>query len=334
MDTCAVLQTAGSWCDLESSLCAAKGIQGRPKDDALPVTRLRGDDGRIVSWSYHKRTANDRSPLLSLPPELRRQIYGWVLLMTPVRNGSPDPAYPAPEIRRCELRCLAEDEDVNDDDETVRGRRPPRLLCPDRPLCGMPTSLLRSCRQVYVEARLMPFEENEFVFVTWFASGLVTGHATVTGLLRPWQRRAMRYARIEMLGHELQDEVALRTWTALSEAWAGLRGLRVRIAGPAGGALDDVLSTETSEKQDADGGAERSESDWEPVRRVAENWAEKGALASMGDLERLEVELAVPAWSTRTKLEFCVALERRLKLGGSSAVVVCTTSGVAGHASR
>lgn len=180
----------------------------------------------------------------------------------------------------------------------------------------------------------MPFEENEFVFVTWFASGLVTGHATVTGLLRPWQRRAMRYARIEMLGHELQDEVALRTWTALSEAWAGLRGLRVRIAGLAGGALDDVLSTENSEKQDADGGAERSESDWEPVRRVAENWAEKGALASMGDLERLEVELAVPAWSTRTKLEFCVALQRRLKRGGSSAVVVCTTSGVAGHASR
>ncbi|UNI23640.1 hypothetical protein JDV02_009447 [Purpureocillium takamizusanense] len=338
MNTCTVLQAAGSYRDVGFSSCAAVGIQGRSGRNALPTTRLHGDDGGMTFSSGNTWPANYRSPLLSLPPELRRQIYHWVFLMTPVRNGSPDPAYPAPEVRRCELRCLTEDQDVDDDDddEMHRVQRPPRLLCPDRPLCGVPTSLLRSCRQVYDEVRMVPFESNEFVFATWFASGLVTAHAIVTGVLRPWQRRAMRYVRMEALGRELQGEAALQTWAALSETWAGLRGLRVRIASPSGGdgALNDLMlllrssTPQPSERRDANEGAE-TRPDWELVGRVGEEWAAKGGLAHMRGLERLEVELAVPTWSTQTKLDFCTAVQRMLRQGGSRAVVVCTTSDAA-----
>ncbi len=44
----------------------------------------------------------------------------------------------------------------------------PRLLPQSRPIGFVPGSLLQTCRQVYEEARLVPFHENEFLFVSWF----------------------------------------------------------------------------------------------------------------------------------------------------------------------
>ncbi|KAJ6443049.1 hypothetical protein O9K51_04228 [Purpureocillium lavendulum] len=355
-------------CSRDSEIAARAGrlrMQGtgdpyQPNHGGLPIMTLHGDG--CVAVPLEGRAANDLSLLLSLPPELRCLIYRWVLLMSPVRNGSPDPGYPAPVIQKRVFRRLTEgadddddedDADINDrnnsnnnnkregdlDDNTPRARRATTataLLCPNRPLCGIPTSLLRSCRQVYHEVRLMPFAANEFVYLTWFASGLLTAHATVTGLMRPWQREAMRYVRVDVLGLELLEAAELRRWAALSAAWTGLRGLRVRVVSPVGGELDARGTTEGDGDDDDDHHNNSNNDDecrerprgHDRVRQAAEQWAAGGALAGMKTLERMEVELAVPSWGTQAKLEFGRALQREMRRGGSRAVVVvvCTAA--------
>ncbi|POR38666.1 Uncharacterized protein TPAR_01136 [Tolypocladium paradoxum] len=244
---------------------------------------------------------------MSLPPEIRLQIYHWVHLMNPIREKAPSPGYPTPEIKRCVQRPVdgicdgicGHDHDPRTD--VCRTETP--MLCPNRPLCGLPSSLLRASRQICREARLIPFERNEFVFVTWFTSGLWAASAAVAGVLVPWQREAMRYARIEVMARDLQEEASLRAWKALSETWTGLRGLRVKIAMAGAG---------------SDAGPESGLGD------AAEAWVLRGGLADMEALERLEVELDVPTWDNGRKMAWCVALGRCLRERGSRSQVACT----------
>ncbi|PNY29410.1 Uncharacterized protein TCAP_00677 [Tolypocladium capitatum] len=258
----------------------------------------------------------DKSRLMSLPPEMRLQIYHWVHLTNPIRQKAPSPGYPVPEIKRCVQRPVPDADDACDGTcdricrhehdaraDAPRTQSPPTLLCPNRPLCGLPSNLLRTSRQICREARLIPFETNEFVFVTWFASGLWAARAVVAGVFAPWQRQAMRYARIEVTERDMQDEASLRAWRALSEAWAGLRGLRVKIAAPGAGS-------------DAGPGGGLGD--------AAEAWVSRGELAQMGALERLEVELDVPGWDNGRKLSWCAGLARCLRRRGSRSRVVCT----------
>ncbi|UKZ49366.1 hypothetical protein TrVGV298_003613 [Trichoderma virens] len=190
----------------------------------------------------------------------------------------------------------------------------PGLLNSERPLAGVPTSLLCTCRQIYFEAREVPFANNEFVFLNWFSSGL-NAAAAVTKSQRPWQRLAMRYARLEMMAEDLARTVALKKWAELcgpgrSASWTrGLRGLRLKIVGQVGRRSEDSKDDdEFVDGLEEAGGAKR--------------WVEEGRLAEMENLERLEIEIIKNSWGTTEKMAWCAAVEEALREKGSRAVVV------------
>lgn len=117
-------------------------------------------------------TATTPAPptLLTLPLKLRLQIYTHLLALHPL-PASPLPAdYPSPSSRSYILAPII----------------PLPLLSPGtitttRPLCQLPTALLLTSRQLYLESRLLPFQTNEFSFVTWFSSGLSAARAVLAG---------------------------------------------------------------------------------------------------------------------------------------------------------
>ncbi|KAL7796877.1 hypothetical protein V8C37DRAFT_334311 [Trichoderma ceciliae] len=194
-------------------------------------------------------------------------------------------------------------------------RTVPGLLRSDRPLAGMPTDLLCACRQIYLEARSLPFENNEFVFLNWFSSGLNAAAAVVKSQ-RPWQRLAMRYVRLEIMAEDLARPAALNKWADLcgrgrSASWTrGLRGLRLKVVGQVGRRSEDAKEAEdefVDGLEEADG---------------ARRWVEGGKLAELEHLERLEIEIIKNAWGTDEKMQWCAAVQEALREKGSMAEVV------------
>lgn len=197
-------------------------------------------------------------------------------------------------------------------------RRMRGLLSSERPLSGIPTGLLCACRQIYFEARTLPFENNEFVFLNWFSSGLNAASA-VTKSQRSWQRLAMRYVRMEIMAEDLARVGALKKWADLCggsderrESWTrGLRGLRLKIVGQVG--RKHTENAQEVEDKYVDGLEEEG---------GARRWVEGGKLAEMKNLERLEIEIIKNAWGTPEKMAWCAEVEAALREFGSRAEVV------------
>ncbi|KAH6608964.1 hypothetical protein Trco_002310 [Trichoderma cornu-damae] len=204
------------------------------------------------------------------------------------------------------------------------------MLSSERPLAGVPTGLLRSCRQVYFEARTLPFEHNEFVFLNWFSSGLNAAAAVVKSQ-RPWQRLAMRYVRLEIMAEDLTRTAALEKWAALcgrgrrpASGLRGLRGLRLKIVAQVGRKDEDA-------KTAGDGFADGLEE-----AGGARRWVDGARLADVESLERLEIEIIKKAWGSQEKMDWCAAVQEALRDNGSKAQVVsvariCRKRGVAAH---
>ncbi|CAI4219341.1 unnamed protein product [Parascedosporium putredinis] len=139
--------------------------------------------------------------LLDLPLEIRLQIYSWVHLLHPFQYRELAPGYPAPAVQPYRTAHL-----------------------PPRPFAYMPTALLLASRQIYHEARGIPYAANEFSFCPIFCSGLAAAAALV-GRAAPWQRRSLRYLTLRM---GLADALRMlrREWCALTAGLEGARGLR------------------------------------------------------------------------------------------------------------
>ncbi|KAL6891953.1 hypothetical protein GGI43DRAFT_425238 [Trichoderma evansii] len=197
-------------------------------------------------------------------------------------------------------------------------RRMTGLLSSERPLAGMPTGLLCACRQIYFEARTIPFENNEFVFLNWFSSGLNAASA-VTKSQRSWQRLSMRYVRMEVMAEDLARVGALKKWADLCggsderlASWThGLRGLRLKIVGQVG--RKHTENAQEAEDKYVDGLEEEG---------GARRWVEGGKVAEMRNLERLEIEIIKNAWGTEEKMKWCAEVEKALRESGSRAEVV------------
>jgi len=195
------------------------------------------------------------------------------------------------------------------DDHDGSAPPPPRLLSPYRPMNRMPTALLRTCRQVYAEARAVPFHENEFVFAGLFSSGAATARA-FTRALCPWQRAAMRFVRLELAAAAdfCGDGGGAPRWADLCGMWAeGLRGLRIRVAAtgvPVGAAV---------EEEDGGGGVGVVGPSQQEVQEPA-RWIDWGLLR-LRALAQLEVELTDARYGEREALAWCAGLERRLNEG-------------------
>ncbi|KAJ0164151.1 hypothetical protein CTA2_1648 [Colletotrichum tanaceti] len=269
---------------------------------------------------------NGEPPLLSLPLEIRFQIYGWVHAMHPVEHAQLAPWYPNPIDSAYFVRLVEPEIEV--EDLAVAGKKPTAkttgyhddkgpqqnglLLSPHRRLSGIPSALMCANRQIYSECRALPLHANEFVFVNWFSSGLWAARAFTRGL-QPWQRAEMRFARLEMLGRDFTGP-ALKEWVELCGHWAaGLRGLRLKVL-IGGGILEPTATfaalNDNAEAQATGLGLRTTRTGPRP------EWIEQG-LRRMGALRRLEVELSVLDWSNDEKVAWCVELGRILNKGRS-----------------
>ncbi|PTB55436.1 hypothetical protein M431DRAFT_83899 [Trichoderma harzianum CBS 226.95] len=306
----------------EDDTNAAVATDGK---DIQPYAAGEGNDSNAVNGANSSR-------FLSLPAEVRLRIYYWAYRMSPIQPKELAAGYPIPMLCRYVLHPLDPDLEQQieleiENEQTIielakelkeRMRElnmtTPGLLSSDRPLAGMPASLLCTCRQVYFEAREIPFANNEFVFLNWFSSGL-NAAAAVTKSQRPWQRLAMRYARLELMAEDLARKAALSKWAELcgpgpSASWTrGLRGLRLKIVGQVGRRSEEAKDDdEFVDGLEEVGGAKR--------------WVEEGRLAEMENLERLEIEIIKNSWGTMEKMAWCAAVEEALREKGSKAMVV------------
>ncbi|KAH7181816.1 hypothetical protein DER46DRAFT_65318 [Fusarium sp. MPI-SDFR-AT-0072] len=271
-----------------------------PIDEAIP---------RSMSH-FATEKADNKLTFLSLPLEIRLHIYHWLHLMCPVRHAQLAPWYPTPVHCQYILQTVDTDTSSKADKANRDEQKDLGLLSPYRPLSGLPTSLLRTNRQIYSEARLLPFTQNEFVFVNWFASGLWAARA-FTRALAPWQRGSLRYVRLEVLARDVVVGGAGREeWRALCTEWAsGVRGLRMKM----------VLGASTSVVTGPafGGGVGRR-------AEAARRWVGEG-LALMERLERVEMEVVAREMSGVDKLEWCETLQAELREAGlGRIVVVCT----------
>ncbi|KAI1384309.1 uncharacterized protein F4822DRAFT_65841 [Hypoxylon trugodes] len=263
-------------------------------------------------------------PFMELPLEIRLQVYHWLHLMNPIRLTQFAPWYPIPIVGAYYVKAVTLDlarnrprrdsaigteEGEGDVEEVPLKANIPTvpLLSPWRPHCCMPTAMLRANRQVYYESRGLPFQENEFVFVNWFASGLWAARSFIRGL-RPWQAQTMRYARLELLSRDLLGRYA-EDWRELCGVWsAGLRGLRLKILGGGGASAGGTGAGGVSWV--VAGSPQRGA----PTVRVwdnedkAEEWIENG-LKRLKRLRCLEVELSVADWDDKAKVDWCRCLE-------------------------
>ncbi|KAL4727355.1 hypothetical protein ACLX1H_006265 [Fusarium chlamydosporum] len=271
-----------------------------PNDEAIPRTM---PESMLVK-------PENKVTFLTLPLEVRLHIYHWLHLMCPVRHAQLAPWYPTPVhcqyiLQAVDTEAASENASSKSDKEADQG-----LLSPYRPLSGLPTDLLRTNRQIYSEARLVPFEQNEFVFVNWFASGLWAARA-FTRSLAPWQRAALRYVRLEVLARDVVVGGAGREeWRALCSEWAsGVRGLRMKM----------VLGASTSVVT-----GPPSVGEVERRAEAARRWVGEG-LGLMSRLERVEMEVVAREMSDVDKFTWCEALQRELREGGSDRIaIVCT----------
>ncbi|TQN72477.1 hypothetical protein CSHISOI_02992 [Colletotrichum shisoi] len=267
---------------------------------------------------------NGEPPLLSLPLEIRLQIYGWVHAMHPVEHAQLAPWYPNPIHSAYFVRLVEPEGEIEDlavagtrtiarttgCDDDKGPQQSEVLLSPHRPLSGIPSALMCANRQIYSECRALPLHANEFVFVNWFSSGLWAARAFTRGL-QPWQRGEMRFARLEMLGRDFTGP-ALKEWIELCGHWAaGLRGLRLKVL--IGGGIFEPTATfaaldDNAEAQATGLGLRTARPGPRP------EWIEQG-LKRLGALRRLEVELSVLDWGDDEKVAWCVELGRILNEG-------------------
>ncbi|KXX83220.1 hypothetical protein MMYC01_200248 [Madurella mycetomatis] len=288
------------------------------------------DPGHPPSWILQTQPRHDipqspnrRSHFLILPLEIRLLIYTHLLALYPMLPRDLSPGYPVPRSHRQGTTYFL-----------LRSGLHPR------PTGYIPSSLLRTCRQIYAEARLLPFRENEFVFVSWFFSGLSAARAFVKGLAG-WQRDGMRFARLEIKVRDLvcAGEGRVDMWEELCGFWReGLQGLRVKIE------VEDLVASGPGMKREIWGHPriweserdEDGEGDME-MGGVPWRWVDCG-LRRLRALKIVEVELAGPCMEKlgdEGKAEWCGQLSERLNEGRREwerTVVLCASSVIAERA--
>lgn len=276
----------------------------------------------VTSKTSNEEKNKSRFRFLDLPVEIRRQVYYWLHVMSPVCHAQLAPWYPIPVyshyiVSPITERSLNAPERNAMEEATCPPRHPSpeeqkeldEMLSPFRPLSALPSSLLRVNSKIYFEARDMPFEHNEFVFVNWFASGLWAAKA-FTDKLSAWQRERMRHVRLEMIYRDFTKK-GYEAWVSLCDAWApSVRGMRLKII---------FTSCLFADKGPDSKGPGEGEDRAAQLRK----WIGPG-LKKLVNLERLELEMMTEDMDNAMKVEACRGLEEMLREEGMNTVVVAT----------
>ncbi|KAH8906269.1 hypothetical protein BR93DRAFT_979373 [Coniochaeta sp. PMI_546] len=243
-------------------------------DDPLPA------DGAYISFLY-------------LPYEIRQQIYRDVLEANP-RVERELPGYPARRVSRYVTSPITPRNEI-----VITGGKSSRYqpIPSTRPLGYIPHNLLRTCKQIYYEARLFPFQTNEFVFTEWLTSAVSYCEA-VLRCMQAWQRGSIRHVRFTMGLHELYDRPANERGARPSyqsrldricEQLPAVRTMRINLS-------CGNFPTEWFEK-DLDSDQVTLKEDWSGGRR----WIDEG-LRKMSALRVVEIQCSFLAWMTPSNL--------------------------------
>lgn len=160
----------------------------------------------------------------------------------------------------------------------------------------MPHNLLRTCKQIYYEARLIPFQTNEFVFTEWMTSAVGFCNAVLL-CMQPWQRSAIRHVRFAMGLYELYDQPAnergARPYQFRLDRVCGqlsaVQTMRINLS-------CGNFPTEWFERE-LDKEEVTMKEDWSGGRR----WIDEG-LRKMGALKVVEIECSFLVWMTPSGL--------------------------------
>ena len=285
------------------------------------VTSAETNDS-IENETDHRTGKVQRLTLMDLPVEIRLEIYSCLHLRTPVKHPELAPWYPTPKYGTCFLKSIRRTLEVNknqeesdSEDSEEGGDEESGLLSPWRPASALPTALLRTNRQIYHEARVIPFRSNEFVFVNWFSSGLWAAR-TFTRNRAVWQQNEMRYTRLEIQVADFQG-VGLKEWNALCGQWSnGLWGLRLKVACmrardrrstlvKAASMADVLTALTTTAENEEEGNVNEEES------KVLETLLHSG-ISKLKALKRLELELDWAEWGDELKVRMAEEMESHL----------------------
>jgi hypothetical protein len=291
-------------------------------------------------------TARSHPTLLTIPLEIRLQIYHYVLLTHSIHH-----AHIAPLVQPTGF------EGMNTEEFHTTMLRPNGMSIPftSQPTTlyhsssssesivvksrrerekfqgKVPTALLISCRQVFEETHMLPWENNTFTFINWFWSGIYAARQFTRGL-REWQSDGMRWVGVEVLGRDLWVNGnggkygegkdgrirGVEEWMELCGLWSGVWGLRLgikgdvivekrRIAIESGGHLEGQAMTLFQDNKD--------ESD-KGILNVKLDWVE--GLKKMRSLRWVEMEIEDEYTSRETKLSFCQELEKHLNISNAN----------------
>lgn len=271
----------------------------------------------LPSMTTHSSTgdSDERVSFLDLPCELRLKIYHLIYFSSPVHHSKLSPWHVIPQSRTYIVQavvaqeqgqitlCHDEDNDNDDTESRLVSSNQVRLLSHLRPLCRIPSSLLLSSRQIYIEARTIPFHENEFVFLDWFTSALNSALVDASFLV-PWQRDALRYLRLEVCAADLVNDS--RPFRALCGKLRGLEGMRLKINMQGGISWNRALGSGMAALVRA-----VSVDDVHTLVGERNLWIQKG-LKILGRLSQLEVELVNVTWTSREHVEWCAKLQELL----------------------
>jgi hypothetical protein len=344
------VQSISPGCETKSRLCAAPTTMTTTMTTTATITATfmasiaSPFTAPIIAPIATTPEVQSKPPVgfMDLPTEIRLAIYDEVYrdvrAESPFRPVELSRWYPSPKACPYYVRpVLLPVESANDSDSTAnedegdkiikeqRIRAWRKLLSPNRPVCYVPSALLQTCRQVYMEARMLPFAQSEFTFVNWFSSGVKTADGAMDRLV-DWQKASMRWVRIEVMARDLgavADKPGGSDWAKVCQKWQdGLRGLRLKIVAtwPPMVAEKGRLTSSVAEEfnDESKNGQERCL----PTLCEGWQWAEEQGLARLQALERIEVELEIAEWSAARKVAWCQKLEKVLIAAGKTGVEV------------
>lgn len=175
------------------------------KSEAMTFPKEPEFMGHNVSQAVNRVKQEDRRriSLMDLAVKIRLRIYDYVYDSHSIRHSKLPLWYLTQDSGRHILKPVtskAKKPSSPDDNNTSSHAPTRKLLSAHRPMNYIPTALLLACRQIYYEARTIPFHENEFLFPAWHDVNSVQAARDFlyNRLCADWQRQSIRYVIIRL----------------------------------------------------------------------------------------------------------------------------------------
>jgi hypothetical protein len=305
-----------------------------PPSFSLPNSRPTQYNSQVTPTVVAREISQNDSSFLALPLEIRLKIYSHLISthsamhphLAPTRepiSSRPLPALSPPgrsnPLISSYSQCTSDTTTLITTIITPDNNRLPYSEYGEY-VGYIPSALLRSCRQIYHEARALPFQTCEFTFINYFHSGMFSARSFLCSLA-PWQREAIRWAGIEVLGRDfigLGVGAGLRgtervkgEWRDITDGLKGVWGLRLGVRGRVGGPIVGMQAISDTDKMSMEATEDVGDVVATPgVLDIEAEWVQK--LCTLKQLRWLEIEIGDDNCPRDDKVQFCTDLGQLL----------------------